>query len=73
MRKHGLDLLPYFPLASGLLTGKYKHGAPLPPGSRLANSAPRGGGVLNDAQLADRRGAVRLRGGARAIRFLSWP
>jgi len=39
MRAHGLSLLPYFPLASGLLTGKYKHGAPLPPGSRLARSA----------------------------------
>jgi aryl-alcohol dehydrogenase-like predicted oxidoreductase len=39
MQKHGLGLLPYFPLASGLLTGKYKHGAPPPPGTRLANSA----------------------------------
>ncbi len=48
MRKHGLGLLPYFPIASGLLTGKYKLGVPLPPGSRLANSPPRGGGVLND-------------------------
>jgi len=48
LRKHHLSLLPYFPLASGLLTGKYKHGAPLPPGSRLANSPPRGGGVLNE-------------------------
>jgi len=32
----GMSVLPYFPLASGLLTGKYKHGAPPPPGSRLA-------------------------------------
>ena len=48
MREHGLGLLPYFPLASGLLTGKYKHGAPLPAGSRLANDPPRGDGVLND-------------------------
>ena len=32
MRKHGLGLLPYFPLASGLLTGKYKRDAPLPAG-----------------------------------------
>src|SRR5262249_854058 len=32
----GLGILPYFPLASGLLTGKYKRGAALPPGSRLA-------------------------------------
>jgi aryl-alcohol dehydrogenase-like predicted oxidoreductase len=45
--RNGLGLLPYFPLASGLLTGKYQHGAPLPAGSRLANSPPRGGGVLN--------------------------
>jgi aryl-alcohol dehydrogenase-like predicted oxidoreductase len=45
--KNGMGLLPYFPLASGLLTGKYQHGAPLPPGSRLANGPPRGGGVLN--------------------------
>jgi aryl-alcohol dehydrogenase-like predicted oxidoreductase len=33
----GLGLLPYFPLASGLLTGKYKRAA-LPPGSRLAKN-----------------------------------
>lgn len=47
MGKHRLSLLPYFPLASGLLTGKYRQGAPLPAGSRLANSPPRAGGVLN--------------------------
>ena len=41
MRKHGMSLLPYFPLASGLLTGKYKHKAPLPAGTRLARSPPR--------------------------------
>jgi aryl-alcohol dehydrogenase-like predicted oxidoreductase len=42
MRQHGLSLLPYFPLASGLLTGKYRQNAPLPPGSRLAGRVPRG-------------------------------
>ena len=47
MRRHGLGLLPYFPLASGLLTGKYKSGAPLPAGSRLANSARHADGLLN--------------------------
>ena len=47
MRKHGLGLLPYFPLASGLLTGKYKSGAPMPAGSRLANSAHHADGLLN--------------------------
>jgi aryl-alcohol dehydrogenase-like predicted oxidoreductase len=32
----GLGFLPYFPLASGLLTGKYKRGAERPQGTRLA-------------------------------------
>jgi aryl-alcohol dehydrogenase-like predicted oxidoreductase len=36
MQAFGLGLLPYFPLASGLLTGKYRRGQPLPPGTRLA-------------------------------------
>jgi aryl-alcohol dehydrogenase-like predicted oxidoreductase len=31
----GLGVLPYFPLASGLLTGKYRRGEPRPPGTRL--------------------------------------
>jgi aryl-alcohol dehydrogenase-like predicted oxidoreductase len=48
IRKYGLGLLPYFPLASGLLSGKYKHGAPLPVGSRFANNPPRGRVVLNE-------------------------
>ncbi len=33
----GLSFLPYFPLASGLLTGKYRKGKPIPEGSRLAS------------------------------------
>jgi len=32
----GLGVLPYFPLASGLLTGKYRRGEPHPEGTRLA-------------------------------------
>ncbi len=32
----GIGILPYFPLASGLLTGKYKRGEEPPSGSRLA-------------------------------------
>jgi aryl-alcohol dehydrogenase-like predicted oxidoreductase len=31
----GVGLLPYFPLAYGLLTGKYRRGKPAPAGSRL--------------------------------------
>jgi aryl-alcohol dehydrogenase-like predicted oxidoreductase len=34
----GIGLIPYFPLAKGLLTGKYRRGAPAPDGSRLAGS-----------------------------------
>ena len=32
----GLGILPYFPLAHGLLTGKYKRGQDVPEGTRLA-------------------------------------
>lgn len=32
----GIGMVPYFPLASGLLTGKYRRGQPPPEGSRLA-------------------------------------
>ncbi len=31
----GLGFIPYFPLASGLLTGKYRRGRPAPEGTRL--------------------------------------
>jgi aryl-alcohol dehydrogenase-like predicted oxidoreductase len=37
-RAYGMGILPYFPLASGLLTGKYRRDAPLPAGSRLAKN-----------------------------------
>lgn len=36
MERYGLGLLPYFPLASGILTGKYKKGAAPPEGTRFA-------------------------------------
>lgn len=32
----GLGVVPYFPLASGLLTGKYRRAEPFPEGTRLA-------------------------------------
>ncbi|MFK3981217.1 aldo/keto reductase [Micromonospora sp. NPDC050397] len=35
-QRFGLGLLPFFPLANGLLTGKYKRGEAPPAGSRLA-------------------------------------
>jgi aryl-alcohol dehydrogenase-like predicted oxidoreductase len=36
MQAYGLGLLPFFPLASGLLTGKYRRGAAAPAGTRFA-------------------------------------
>ena len=47
-RKLGLSFMPYFPLASGLLTGKYRKGQPPPPGTRLAG---RGDELMNDERL----------------------
>ena len=35
-RELGIAYIPYFPLASGLLTGKYRRGRPAPPATRLA-------------------------------------
>jgi aryl-alcohol dehydrogenase-like predicted oxidoreductase len=37
----GVGLLPFFPLASGLLTGKYRRGEAAPEGTRLAGNAER--------------------------------
>lgn len=36
VEKHGMGLLPYFPLASGMLTGKYTRGAAVPGNTRFA-------------------------------------
>jgi aryl-alcohol dehydrogenase-like predicted oxidoreductase len=43
----GIGFLPYFPLASGLLTGKYKRGQPPPEGTRLSGRAD----ALKDEQF----------------------
>ncbi len=43
---YGLGVLPYFPLASGLLTGKYRRGEKPPEGTRLA--AARFAGLLSE-------------------------
>src|SRR5690606_14568611 len=37
----GIGFLPYFPLAAGLLTGKYRQGQPLPQGTRLSGGQTR--------------------------------
>jgi aryl-alcohol dehydrogenase-like predicted oxidoreductase len=45
-QRFGLGVLPYFPLANGLLTGKYKRGEAAPDGTRLAG---------RDEQLTEER------------------
>ena len=52
-RQAGMGMLPYFPLASGLLTGKYRRNAPMPAGSRLAATQR-----LADRYLTDRNWAI---------------
>jgi aryl-alcohol dehydrogenase-like predicted oxidoreductase len=49
--RQGLALLPYFPLASGLLSGKYRLGSPPPEGTRLTTGSGGGGTVLGERSL----------------------
>ena len=47
--RHGLGMLPFFPLASGMLTGKYRRGEAAPTGTRLATfPEDRAARVLSD-------------------------
>ena len=45
---YGVGVLPYFPLAQGMLTGKVRRGEALPPGSRIATRS----GLVTDEKLA---------------------
>ncbi len=47
-RRLGLAYLPYFPLASGMLTGKYTKGEAPAPGTRMHRWGNRASGVLTD-------------------------
>jgi aryl-alcohol dehydrogenase-like predicted oxidoreductase len=46
----GVGIIPYTPLASGALTGKYQPGVPPPPGTRAADN-PNVGRRITDARL----------------------
>ena len=48
--RFSVGMLPYFPLASGLLTGKYRRNRLAPEGTRLAGS-PAASRLLNDANF----------------------
>jgi len=52
MQAFGLGLLPYFPLASGLLTGKYERNAPLPVGTRFTKARALADRYLTEANWA---------------------
>jgi aryl-alcohol dehydrogenase-like predicted oxidoreductase len=53
MQACGLGLLPYFPLAGGLLSGKYRRGGAMPAGARLS-----GGTGLAQRYLTERNWAI---------------
>ena len=60
-----IGVLPYFPLASGLLTGKYRRGEEAPPGTRLAARPER----LTD-DVFDRVDALERFAAARGVELL---
>jgi aryl-alcohol dehydrogenase-like predicted oxidoreductase len=51
-RHYGVGILPYFPLASGFLTGKYRRGAEIPKGTRFGMMQRMADQILNDANFA---------------------
>jgi aryl-alcohol dehydrogenase-like predicted oxidoreductase len=50
-REAGTAFVPFFPLESGLLTGKYQLGEALPEGTRLAAWGERGSSFIDDDRL----------------------
>jgi aryl-alcohol dehydrogenase-like predicted oxidoreductase len=49
--EHGLGVLPFYPLAAGLLTGKYRAGEAPPEGTRLTSGIHFYDGVLDNADF----------------------
>jgi len=50
LETHRLSLVPYFPLAGGALSGKYRKGQPMPAGARLTGSANYAERYFSDAK-----------------------
>lgn len=74
-QQFGLGILPFFPLASGLLTGKYKRGSEPPEGTRLASWGDRAKSALSDENfdLVDRlTGFAEERGHSILELAMSW-
>ena len=51
-KRYGMSLIPFFPLASGFLTGKYSKGEEPPEGTRFAGSPNMGNRYFNDDNWA---------------------
>src|SRR5262245_16385612 len=74
-KAHGLGILPYFPLASGLLTGKYRRGVGLPPGTRLAKNPRHAQEFINERNwriVADLEAFAASRGRRMVELAVSW-
>jgi aryl-alcohol dehydrogenase-like predicted oxidoreductase len=59
-QEYGLGILPYFPLASGFLSGKYKQGEKPPEGTRIAAWGARGEEILSERNFAILSGLERF-------------
>jgi aryl-alcohol dehydrogenase-like predicted oxidoreductase len=55
----GVSILPFYPLESGLLTGKYKRGEAGPEGTRLAGSSPGTDAQFDVVEAIERFAAAR--------------
>ena len=75
MHHFGLGLLPFFPLAGGLLTGKYRRGEPMPDGARLAAAGANSGRFMTEAnwrKLEDLRSFAETKGRSLLDLAFSW-
>ena len=67
--QYGIGQLPYFPLANGVLTGKYRRGEELPAGSRLGGNTARAEKLLTE-QTYDRVEALEKLAAERGVTLL---
>ena len=67
--RFGVGMLPYFPLANGALTGKYRRGRDVPEGTRLGNNPERAQQVLTD-ETYDRLEMIEWYAGERGVSLL---
>ncbi len=74
-QKYGIGILPFYPLAAGFLTGKYRPGEPAPEGARLAGSSAMAGRILSEKNydsLMKLEGFAQERGHSMVELAVSW-